>query len=319
MAGPYGGASARNFGWGKNLAFAGGQALRARFGGGHFSSQDTHEARWDQAVAFLKAQNIRDAHLIDQAALDSYAAEVADRVTDNLIGVRYAQNLLSTANVVLGAIREDNLVTVSPREWVGARTHVRNTIPGGIDIATVSACMAELRGAGLPRSAAVVGLARSLGLRLRESILADLPRLAKEAEAMGRVNIQEGTKGGRTAPRWVPVTANAITAIQDAIDASPLGSRNLLATGEQLVDLYFGEMRVARAILKRYTIKGFHDLRAAFACARYEQLCGAPAPVIAQAIPDRDRDLAARETVGAELGHGRVDVVGAYVGGRRYE
>ncbi|SFH75349.1 hypothetical protein SAMN05444062_11276 [Pseudomonas syringae] len=34
-------------------------------------------------------------------------------------------------------------------------------------------------------------------MRLREAILADLPRLRREANEVGRINIQEGTKGGR--------------------------------------------------------------------------------------------------------------------------
>ncbi len=33
-------------------------------------------------------------------------------------------------------------------------------------------------------------------MRLREAILADLPRLKREAEQYGKINIQDGTKGG---------------------------------------------------------------------------------------------------------------------------
>ena len=54
------------------------------------------------------------------------------------------------------------------------------------------------------RLAAIVLLARTTGMRLREAILADLPRLHREAEHLGRINIQDGTKGGRSgafAPR----------------------------------------------------------------------------------------------------------------------
>jgi hypothetical protein len=34
-------------------------------------------------------------------------------------------------------------------------------------------------------------------MRLSEAILADLPRLSREANDLGRSNIQDGTKGGR--------------------------------------------------------------------------------------------------------------------------
>jgi hypothetical protein len=65
-------------------------------------------------------------------------------------------------------------------------------------------------------------------------------------------------------------------------------------------------------------LRGFHDLRAAYACDRYEQLTGSPAPVISgERLIDKEIDLAARETISIELGHGRVDVVSAYVGSAR--
>jgi hypothetical protein len=38
-------------------------------------------------------------------------------------------------------------------------------------------------------------------------------------------------------------------------------------------------VRPARDILHEHGLKGFHELRAAYACERYEQLTGFPAPV----------------------------------------
>jgi hypothetical protein len=45
-----------------------------------------------------------------------------------------------------------------------------------------------------PRAAAIAQLARATGMRLREAILADLPRLKREAEHYDKINIQDGTK-----------------------------------------------------------------------------------------------------------------------------
>ena len=45
-------------------------------------------------------------------------------------------------------------------------------------------------------------------MRLREAILADLPRLSREAEVFDKINIHDGIKGGRTgasASRWIAV------------------------------------------------------------------------------------------------------------------
>ncbi|GAB7531575.1 hypothetical protein PS3A_39890 [Pseudomonas sp. 3A(2025)] len=58
------------------------------------------------------------------------------------------------------------------------------------------------------RSAAITLLARATGMRLREAILADLPRLRREAERLGSINMGDGAKGGRegaTALRWIRV------------------------------------------------------------------------------------------------------------------
>src|SRR3546814_5897729 len=72
-------------------------------------------------------------------------------------------------------------------------------------------------------------------MRLREAILADLPRLHREAEHLGRINIQDGTKGGRSgasAPRWIMANEAVKAALLLARKASPTGSRNLLARDE---------------------------------------------------------------------------------------
>ncbi|MCF7997248.1 MAG: hypothetical protein K9L32_09620 [Chromatiaceae bacterium] len=66
-------------------------------------------------------------------------------------------------------------------------------------------------------------------------------------------------------------------------------------------------------------MRGYHDARAAFACERYQALSGQPAPVIAggQHLADREADGQAREVIAVELGHGRTDVVAAYIGSAR--
>ena len=64
-----------------------------------------------------------------------------------------------------------------------------------------------------------VMLARTTRMRLLESIHADLPRLHREAKHLGRVNTQEGTKGGRSgasAPRWIIANEEVNAALQMA-------------------------------------------------------------------------------------------------------
>lgn len=158
-------------------------------------------------------------------------------------------------------------------------------------------------------------------MRLREAILADLPRLSHEANVLGRINIQDGTKGGRagaSAPRWIAVDDHVRGALGFARQVSPVGSRNLIAPNERYLEVLQEYVRPARDILHEHNLKGFHELRAAYACERYEHLTQYPAPInggqCCQA--DRNLDREARRQISYELGHGRIDVVAAYIEGR---
>ena len=92
-----------------------------------------------------------------------------------------------------------------------------------------------------------------------------------------------------------------------------------MAPDESYKDFMRAVVRRARDILHEHGLKGFHELRAAYACERYEQLTGFPAPVNGGHghREDRELDQRAREQISHELGHNRIDVVSAYIGGRR--
>ncbi|CAH0130397.1 hypothetical protein ABH908_000702 [Pseudomonas frederiksbergensis] len=169
---------------------------------------------------------------------------------------------------------------------------------------------------------AILYLARETGIRLREAILADLPRLQREAKQIGKINIQEGTKGGRSGasvPRWITVNDQIRSALEFAQVVSPNRSRNLLARDETYADFIRETVRPVRDVLHQHRLKGFHELRAAYACERYEQITGYPAPINGGDCYQRDPNLdkVARQQISHELGHGRIDVVSAYIGGRK--
>ena len=99
---------------------------------------------------------------------------------------------------------------------------------------------------------------------------------------------------------------------------SPPRSRNLLARDESYAAFLQQTVLPARETLHGHGLKGFHELRAAYACERYEQLTGHAAPVNGGRCNyiNRDIDQQARQQISLELGHKRTDVVSAYVGGR---
>ncbi|MNK88369.1 Integrase [compost metagenome] len=223
----------------------------------------------------------------------------------------------------MAALRGDlNVKVPSPSKALGMqRTSVRCSVPQGQDREHVKRIVNALYEHQQPRAAAIVPLARATGMRLREAILADLPRLKREAEHYDKINIQDGTKGGRggaTAPRWITVDDHIREALRYAEQVSPDGSRNLLAPNESYLDFQPSVIRPARDILHTHNLKGFHELRAAYACERYEQITHHLAPInggrCRRLDPRLDRE--ARLQISYELGHGRIDVVSAYIGGR---
>ncbi|MFG0533017.1 integrase, partial [Pseudomonas sp. yb_2] len=108
-------------------------------------------------------------------------------------------------------------------------------------------------------------------------------------------------------------------AIEFARQVSPAGSRNLIAPHESYLSVLQLIIRPARDILHAHNLKGFHELRAAFACERYEQITQHRAPVNSGQCyqVDKNLDSEARRQISHELGHCRINVVSAYIGGRR--
>ncbi|MGN8102862.1 integrase domain-containing protein [Pseudomonas sp. 22072] len=316
----------RNFGYGRQLSYAGPQALKDLFGGGHYGTVKAHSDRWQAFVHWCRSEDgpgLNDARKIDRQTLLGYAGHLRQQVEQGAIGIATAQNRLSSVNRTMAALRGDQYVKVpSPSKALGMRrTAVRRSVPQGQDREQVKRIVEVLCENQQTRVAAIAQLARATGMRLREAILADLPRLQREAEQLGRINVQDGTKGGRSgasAPRWITVDDHIRDALRFAEKVSPDDSRNLLAPNESYFDFQREIVRPARDILHTHNLKGFHELRAAYACERYEQITHNPAPINGGHCYQLDQrlDQDARVQISYELGHGRIDVVSAYIGGR---
>ncbi|VVP88582.1 hypothetical protein PS938_01357 [Pseudomonas fluorescens] len=324
--GPVGKRDGRNFGYGRQLSYAGPMALKDMFGGGHYGTVKAHADRWQAFVKWCRSEDgpgVNDARRIDRQVLAAYVVHVRAQVERSELAVSTAQNRVSSVNRTMAALRSDQYVKVpSPSKALGMRRcGVRQSVPQGQDREQVKQIVDALCSGGQFRAAAIVQLARSTGVRLREAILADLPRLCREASNLGRINIQEGTKGGRagaSAPRWIAVDENVRSVLGFARQVSPAGSRNLIAPHESYLNFLRDIIRPARDILHAHNLQGFHELRAAYACERYEQITQHRAPINDGqcCLVDRNLDREVRRQISYELGHGRIDVVAAYIGGR---
>ena len=77
-----------------------------------------------------------------------------------------------------------------------------------------------------------------------------------------------------------------------------------------------GEIRKTRELFQLHGISRLHELRAVYACNCYQQLSGQLPPLMGGRV-ECELDYKVRLEIAEELGHGRVDVTNAYLGGRR--
>ncbi|MGI9273657.1 MAG: hypothetical protein ACR2PT_02200 [Endozoicomonas sp.] len=188
----------RNFGYGKQLGYAGRNALKIVMVGQHHSIA-THSERWQRFCDWAKTQGIKEAHQISHHTLKDYARYLKARLNGQgkPMAVSTAQNRLSTCNTVLKALRGNVDVAIQPAEALDAqRQHIR-TEPPELGCAKLASAQQELCAQGYDRIAALLGLCRELGLRSREAALLDCRKAMVEARNSGFIDIERGTKGGR--------------------------------------------------------------------------------------------------------------------------
>lgn len=311
-------------GYGRDPKYAAKNKLRDHFNSGRHATTATHSERFNLFIDWIEEHHkIKDLWSITNSHLLAYSDHIKKLMNDERIAVSTAHNRISSCNVVLKIMRGDNHIRIDKiaKTLEKKRCHVRGQVPDGIDLNKILKAQHQLKNSGNIRLAAILGLARTLGMRLREAVLCDLQRIKREATKFGRINIQEGTKGGRGgahAPRWVDIKESAADAIDFAILASPPNSNNLLNPNETYISFIRTVVRYKGKNLGGYGIRKIHDLRAAYACERYEQITGNPAPVIAKrknlSKEEVTIDKEARKIISRELGHERIEICNSYIG-----
>ena len=310
----------RNFGLGsRDMGTAGQYALNnsARDGAVSFSTAATNGDRWQSFADWAKEEGVKKMENVTAELVKEYGKELAEKVNSGEMAAATAQNYVSAINSVMAIATQGDWKSVSPTKdcSISERSHVRQDAPGALDRTAYSRALDAVRAEVGERAAAVVELARELGLRSKEASLLDARAALDEAKERGAITVDAGTKGGRE--REVPITSPAqVEALQRAATAQG-ADRSMIPADQSWSQWREGELREARELVQAATGGGLHDLRAAYACERYESLAGHAAPCTGAAIQDKDRDAAARMAVAEELGHGRIDVVAEYVGGRR--
>jgi len=311
----------RNFGYGKTLHFAVRSALDERFGPGRYGTQAAHRERLGPFVDYMRQCSIRDFRQVAPDHLQAYASQLRLAVDNGELATATAVNRLSSVNVLMSTLHCSDDMRMSPRQAIGARCQVRTVPPLGLDIERVEALARELLAEGHESLACLVRLCRCFGLRFREASLLRIKRALAQAQRSGTINVRDGTKGGRgrRVKRRVPVDEHGMTVLVEALRCAAPETSRLLPADRTYADWF----KYAHNVYPQFALRNglspkFHDLRAAFACTRYEQISGSVAPVIAgRRLASRSDDARAREIVARELGHGRASVMSAYCGGVR--
>jgi len=307
----------RNYGLGsRNMASAARIALdrAAQRGELSFSSVATLTERFSQFVNAVRAQGIGRLERISPELVQAYGQYLSAQVQRNELSPAYAQNLVSAINTVMHLVRDWSSVSPTKACGIAQRCAVRDTPPLGVDRTVLERSFEQMRANDQLRAAAVTDLVRELGLRSKEAALLNAHKALQEARERGLVTIVDGTKGGRI--RTVPVLQEQqLRALANAAMHQGVG-RSLIPVGQNWKQFRENTLRQGRIPLQQVGITGYHDLRAAYACDRYQKITGHPAPVIAGGIVDKQLDRLAREQISSELGHGRIDVVSEYIGGR---
>ena len=308
----------RNFGLGsRDMATAGQFALNAAAKSKNlgFSTAATNGNRWSAFASWAKDHGVKKMENVSGDLVREYGRQLAGKVDAGELAPSTAQNMVSVVNSVMSLATKWDSISPTKDCGIEQRTAIREDAPGALDRGTYERALQAVREEFGPKGGAVVELARELGLRSKEASLLDAKAACEEVKERGYITISEGTKGGRE--REIEIrTPEQASALVRAAEAQG-DDRAVMPAAENWQTWREGELRDVRELVQEHTGGGLHDLRASYACERYEGLTGHDAPCAGGQIEDKDADREARELIAAELGHGRADVVSEYVGGRK--
>lgn len=170
---------------------------------------------------------------------------------------------------------------------------------------------------------AALRLMAAFGLRFKEAVMlrphVDVYTATQagrpDDEPMAYLHTHRGTKGGRE--RFVPIdtpyrqrAVDVARAVARSHEGSVSNPRHDLERAIRHLRYVMEEFGITKADLKVVP----HGLRHQYAADEYQAVTGHAPPVEGGAVVDREVDRLARRSVSSKLGHGREQIVNAYVG-----
>jgi site-specific recombinase XerD len=305
----------------REMTKAGQFALNNAARNGHisYSTAATNGQRWQQFARWAKGQKIRGMERIEARHVIEYGQALAEKAEAGELAPATAQNAVRAINQVMHLASRGQWRSVSPTQdcGIGKVTTIRRDQPAALDRDRYERARAELLKSGMERAAAIADLARELGLRSKEASLLDARAALRQAkaQAQGRISITRGSKGGRK--RDVPVRTDGQRAALARAASVQGAARSLVPEDQSWKEWREQGLRAGRELLQAHLDgQGYRDLRAAYACERFEQITGHPARCAGGPVLEKAADDAARAEISEELGHSRLDIMSEYIGGR---
>ena len=315
--------SNRNNGFGRSMKHAMRNVLADGYGDKAYETQRTHAARLNLFVDFLKAMGVKDIRLIERQHILAYAEYLLELLDESGICISTAQNRLSSVNVFMGFLTKGRFPRESPSKLLGRRSNVRTTEPSGLYLEEFEAALQRLVRDGEWRIAVLVALCRYVGARFREASLLDLQAARKHAAETGNVVIVRGSKGGRA--KKIPRVLSLPEPLNELLAEAPrcVTGSCLVPENQRYIRWYGWAHRKWASMAAQLGMNSkYHDLRAGYACGRFEYLTGRKAPCAkdlgaAHSMLPEDELLSeadAKSLIAVELGHSRTDVLKSYCG-----
>lgn len=108
-----------NFGYGKKLEYATKNALRTYYRNGHFATVTAHTERSRIFLNWAYAEHkIDDVRNITNEVFSEYAAYLKLLLAEEEISIDTATNRISSVNIVLAIMREDQKIRIEDRKSV---------------------------------------------------------------------------------------------------------------------------------------------------------------------------------------------------------
>jgi len=313
-----GGSVSRNYGIGSRvIADAGRIALfrAADYKVVSFDTARTVSGRFNLFAKFAKGNHISKMENITSDDVKQFGKGLAQKVRSNEITASHAQNSVSAVNTVMRIATTGEWKSISPTKdcKIPKRCNVRK-VPT-VQPSVAKKAILSMRLEGYHREASIAELCLLFGCRSKEASLLSPKVLLKQAKKKGYVTLVYGTKGGKK--RTFPITsAEQLEVLERAVQIQGKG-RSLIPSDMNWKKWRKTGLQVVRNHLKKHGIKGHPELRSSYAAGRYKVLTGLLCPANGGIIIDKKLDVAARLIIAKELGHRRIDVTNAYLGGRR--